>query len=415
MNTLQLSLNTDQDLIPVGVPAQRVIEIIIQAPQAGAQTSRQPLNLALVIDRSGSMSGEKLEYVKRAAEHVLDLLQSQDRAALVAYDDEVTLLAPSQPVTDANRREMVAAVRRLRAGSMTNLGEGWLTGCQEAAASAGEGLLTRALLLTDGLANVGITGLEELSQHARELSRRGISTSTFGVGHGFNEHLLEAMSNQGGGNFYYIEAPSEIPTIFRQEFRELESISLRSVQVIIQLPPQVHAEVLGGWRAEITAGVLRIDLGDLTAGRRQEVYVKVLTPPADLLQELVFKAQVSGQDESGAALSAGAQALFRCASPEEAAVEPKRQEVLERFAAVDLADAATEALKLERMGERAQASRLVRQSLQAHQAHAAPAQAARYEQMADRMEHGMSEGDRKAQHYDNYLTKKRRGSPKDSG
>jgi Ca-activated chloride channel homolog len=411
MNTaLQFSINTDQDLIPAGMPAQRVIEIMLQAPQAAANHNRQRLNLALVIDRSGSMAGEKLEYVKQAAAHVLALLQSQDRAALVAYDDRTTLLAPSQPVTDNNRREMEMAVRTLRSGSTTNLSDGWLAGCQEAAAAANEGMLTRTLLLTDGLANEGITDHEELAKHARELAIRGISTSAFGVGQGFNEHLLEAISNQGGGNFYYIETPSEIPGLFQQEFKELESVSLKDVRVTLPIPPLVNAEVLGGWRSECHNGELSIDLGSMTAGRQQAFYVRVLTPPAGQNEQLAFKASVTGKGENGVELQAEAEVVFRYASQEEAASEPKRQDVLQRFAVVDLADAATEALKLERMGQNDQAGRRVRQALAAHQDHTDPSEASRYEQMARRMEHGMNELDRKASHYDSYKFKRGRES-----
>jgi Ca-activated chloride channel homolog len=410
LNTLHFAMKTDQDLIPAGLPAQRIIEMVVQAPQAVVKSQRPPLNLALVIDRSGSMAGEKLEYVKQAALHVLDLLQAQDRAALVAFDDEINLLAPSMPVTDENRAEMRRAIQPLRAGRSTNLSEGWLTGCQEAATSAGEGILTRTLLLTDGQANEGIIDLEELAKHAHQLAVRGVSTSTFGVGHGFNEHLLEAMSNQGDGNFYYIESPADIPNLFRQEFQELSSVTLREVSITIQLPPQVDVQVLGGWRSSCSEGVLRIDLGSLTAARPQEVYVRVLTPPAGQDEQIELEAVVSGMAESGEQVQSEAEVIFRCASPQEVYAEPKREEVLQRFASVEIADVATQALKLERLGENARASKLVRQTMTANLAHMDPAQADRYEQMANRMEHGMNEGDRKSTHFDSYNLKRRRDS-----
>jgi Ca-activated chloride channel homolog len=410
LNTLHFAMNTDQDLIPAGLPAQRIIEMIVQAPQAMVKSHRPPLNLALVIDRSGSMSGEKLVYVKQAALHVLDLLQAQDRAALVAFDDEINLLAPSMPVTDENRAEMRSAIQPLRAGRSTNLSEGWLTGCQEAATSAGEGILTRTLLLTDGMANAGITDLEELASHAHQLAVRGVSTSTFGVGHSFNEHLLEAMSNQGDGNFYYIESPADIPNLFLQEFQELSSVTVREVSIIIQLPPQIDVQVLGSWRSSCSEGVLRIDLGSLTPARPQEVYVRVLMPPAGQNEQIVLQAIVSGTAESGEKVQSEAEVIFRCATPQEVSAQPKRQEVLQRFASVEIADVATQALKLERLGEHARASKLLRQNVTANLPHMDGAQVDRYQQLADRMEHGMNEGDRKSTHFDTYNLKRRRDS-----
>jgi Ca-activated chloride channel family protein len=407
---LKLLVNTDQDLITREVPSQRVLEIVIKAPDAASQTSRPPLNLALVLDRSGSMDGEKLEYVKQAALHVLDLLQEQDRIALVAFDDQILLLSPSLPVTTANREELKNRIRPLRAGGSTNLSDGWLAGCQEVAACAAEGTLNRTLLLTDGQANAGIVDLEELAKHSRELSARGISTSTFGVGHGFNEHLLEAMSNQGNGNFYYIEAPSQIAYLFAREFHELAAVTAREVEIVVDIPQYVNAAVLGGWRCMNNARELHIFLGSLYAGRNQEIYVKLLTPPSTGLDQLAFQVRVSAQGEGGESIVAQAEILFQYASQAQSETEPRRQDVLQRFAGVDLAEIAGEALKLERNGENDKASRLLTQSLEGNRPYIDAAKAREYERMSERMKRGMDEGDRKTSHHESYIQKRRRDS-----
>ncbi len=408
-NTLQLHLNTDADLIAREVPSQRVLEISVQAPLAANQSSRSQLNLALVLDRSGSMSGEKLDFVKLAARHVLDLLEEQDHVALVAYDDEINLLSPSTPVTKDNRIELKRRISNIEPGGSTNLSDGWLAGCQEVASAAQEGTLNRAMLLTDGLANAGITDLEELAQHARELSRRGISTSTFGVGQGFNEHLLEAMSNQAGGNFYYIATPNEIPDLFLREFRELVAVTARDVEIIVEAPPHVNIQVLGGWRVDFSEGRLRIFLGNLFSGQTQELFIKLLNPPLGELNELVFTVKIFGKGETGQLYEDRAEFAFQYADQDKVEAAPRKRDVLERFARVDLAEAANEALKLERLGENDKASRLLTQSIEDNRPYIESSQADEYQRMSQIMKHGMDEADRKQSHYNTYTQKRQRG------
>ncbi len=409
-NPFQLELNTDQALIASEVPSQRVLEIAVQAPEALESVQRPVLNLALVLDRSGSMAGDKLTYVCQAAVHVLELVSPNDRVALVAYDDHVDLLSPSRPVTSENRAELKRAIYALRPGNSTDLSGGWLTGCEEVAAAATEGSINRALLLTDGLANAGITDLEELARHARELAARGITTSTFGVGQGFNEHLLEAMSNQGAGNFYYIEMPLEIPSLFEREFKELAAVTVRDVEITLDVPAKVSVQVLGGWRSETQTNPLRVFLGNLTSSRRQEVYLKLLTPPESAGGDLVFTVRAIGKGEAGDLLEAKADMTFHYTSQGEAAAAPRRVDVLERYAPVDLAEAANEALKLERKGEKDKASRLLKQSLNENRPFMPAPSAATYDRLSERMAQGMDEDDRKASHYNTYNQKRRRDS-----
>ena len=411
-------MHTDLDLVAGETPTLRVIELVVVPPSARAASSRPALNLALVIDRSGSMSGDKIDNVRLAAAHVLDLLQEQDQVAIVAYDDTINVLSSSQHVTPQARASLKSHIRELAPGNMTNLCGGWLSGCEEVArvANGAGGQLNRALLLTDGLANVGITDLEEIGLHASQLLNRGIATSTFGVGLDFNEHLLEHMANQGGGRFYFIADPHAIPSIFVQEFKELAAVTAQAVEVTLEIPAQVDAKVLGSWRSEQNGQTLRLWLGDIPASQRREVYVRLLVPPQSgqsgqsgqsSQAELALRAEVTGRGEQGQPLAASAQVTLKYAPRLQVAAAPVRQEVMQRYSQVEMADSATEALKLERAGQREKASQLIGQNLAAAAPYLAKEEQAQYQQLSERMLHGLDEPARKASHQQAYASKRR--------
>jgi len=404
-----ITLQSESNLISRQTPTQRVVELRVRAPEDAPNTQRAKLNLSLVVDRSGSMHGVKLENVKQAALHVLDMLFSTDRVSVVSFDDEVRVDAASSPVNTHSKswiRERIAAIH---SGGSTNLAGGWTQGCQEVAANAeSERQVNRVLLLTDGLANVGISDPEILTMHARELAQRGVSTSTFGVGEGFNEHLLEGMANNGSGNFYYINSPQEIPSIFMREFKEITTVTAHNVSVNLTIPEHTSAQVLGGWRYTQDGNNLNLHLGDLVGGREQLIYIKLLLPPSADTQSLVVHANATGTGLLGRDLSDDAQLRFSYASEAELAAAPVAQDVLERFASVEMSDQTTEALKLERDGQREQARKQLLLALEEHRSNIPPGQAKYYEEMADRMKIGMAEGDRKSSQYASYLRKRGR-------
>ncbi len=412
-NSLQLKLDSEQTLIARDVPSQRILEIGIQAPSTDTPTNRARLNLALIIDKSGSMSGSRLEYAKQAALYVVDRLEEKDRVALVIYDDQVEVLSASIQMTTANRAEIKSKIGNIRIGGTTNLSGGWLEGCQQVAAVTEETSINRSLLLTDGLANVGIVDLEELSMHAGELAKRGVSTSTFGVGQGFNEHLLEAMANKGRGNFYYIETPMGIPDIFLREFKELSSITAADVEIILDVPKHVDFQILGGWSHDKKDGKIKIFAGNLFSDQHLELYIRLLTPPSNEISEIPLTAKVIAKNEMGQVVESKAELVFKYADQDEVRKEPIKHDVMERYASVELADKTTEALKLERIGDRENAYRVMNQTIMSNMPYLSSDQEEKYRNMSERMKRGMQEDDRKSTQYDSYQSKRRRNPRQD--
>ena len=164
-----------------------------------------------------------------------------------------------------------------------------MRGCEQVALHAGGDVVSRTLLLTDGLANVGITDRFELETHAAELRRRGVSTSTFGVGRDFDEALLEAMAGTGGGNFYYIQDERQIADFMTSELGEALEVVARDVRLDVGLPFGAQLELLGSERPERRGPeAWSVELGDLVARQEREIVLRVNFPtgspgePADV-------------------------------------------------------------------------------------------------------------------------------------
>jgi Ca-activated chloride channel family protein len=406
---LTLTAECDRRLVAAEVSSQRTVEWVVTAPDAPRRAERAPLNLALIIDRSGSMQGDKLRYVQQAARHVLDLLDEQDSVAVVAYDDQVNLIAGSERISERARADLKRRIDELRPGGWTDLSGGWLMGCREVADHLTAQGVNRALLLTDGLANRGITDVEELAHHARELRKRGVSTSTFGVGLDFNENLLEALAEQGGGHFYYIERPEQIPEVFRRELGELLTVVAREVFLSIPIPRGVAVELLGDLAHERAGERLRVFLGDLCAGERRTLYTRALTPPDMPGTSVVLRGELGYADLDGRTATTIAEIAFSYVREAEALLAPLYKELLARASEVEVAAAAAQALKLERAGQRAQAQAVMQHSIAAAAPYMPAPAAAAYQALSQQMAEGLSEEQRKETHFASYRKRQSRG------
>lgn len=287
---IEIKANRASRLIRQTGSSRYLIFKIIGSAEPAQAANRVPLNFCLVLDRSGSMEGEKLARVKEAAIDVVQHLTSADRVGVVAYDDTVQTVADSGVAIASHKSAVISAIKSIRSGNSTNLSDGWLTGCEMVARQQNQSRsIDCAWLLTDGLANQGIVNPQELGHHAEQLRKRGISTTTFGVGDGFNEDLLRLMADKGGGNFYFLSSAGSASANFIGELQERMTTVARNLQLQITFDnPAVQVECLNDYEQNVKPGVLQVFPGDLYAGEEKLLVVHVATPPGIRVGQVLY-------------------------------------------------------------------------------------------------------------------------------
>jgi len=294
---MTLSVRTDRKLVRAAARSTRYALVSFEAPVAPDKAGRRPVNIALVLDRSGSMGGEKIRLAREAARQALRTLRPADRFSLVVYDDRIDVVVESTHATPEAVRNALARLDAIDARGSTDLGGGWLKGCEQVAAAVrADDTINRCLLVTDGLANVGITDHDQLAHHAGELRARGVITSTFGIGADFDENLLRAMADAGGGHFYFIEKVVQIPDCLTGELGEALEVVARDAVLRVEVPSGVETEPLNALRHGRTPQGLEIALGDLVSGQDVEVVVKLKFPMAKASDTVAARFAVSDRD-----------------------------------------------------------------------------------------------------------------------
>jgi Ca-activated chloride channel family protein len=229
-----------------------------------APKTRTPLNISIVIDRSGSMQGIKMGYAKKAAKGIIDHLEPTDFVSIVMYDNSIDSV--QEPIQPINKELIKSKIDKITPRGSTNLWGGTERGYEYVQKNYKPGFINRVLLISDGLANVGITDSIKIRQNVLKFKdENGITLSTFGVGLDYNETLMTDMAETGAGNYYFIDAPEKMVTILDQELNGMLNVIAKNAEINIKLPHGVSIQKSYPIRFRQNGDVVTFRLLDLFA------------------------------------------------------------------------------------------------------------------------------------------------------
>lgn len=279
--TLTCQLGKEQ--MPITGGSQVAYVLVEAKPTEMVAQVRMPLNFAIVLDRSGSMKGAKLNSVKQAVQMIIDQMADNDYISVVAFDDTVQIVVPAQPAMDKMGIKM--AVERIRDGGGTTMSLGMSTGLNELRKYYSPGTVNRMVLLTDGVTYGDTDRCRALADDA---ARQGITVNTLGIGADWDEDLLDNIGRRSGGQeSEFIRQPGDALHMFQQQFQSAAAVAVRNAQMILHLSagitPKKAVKVLPQI-SDLGPSVLSdrqvvIPLGDLEKDTSQAVLYELMIEP----------------------------------------------------------------------------------------------------------------------------------------
>jgi Ca-activated chloride channel homolog len=248
-----------------------------QVPET-VEGPKLPVDLVIVLDRSGSMQGDKIASARSAVLRLIEQLTPADRLALVTYSCDVELIAPLTAMNAHGRQHLSRAVRQVVASGYTNLGGGLRQGIDLLARLPGGGRQRTVILISDGLANRGITDPVALNRMAAEATDFQFTVSTVGVGLDFNELLMTRIADHGAGRYYFLEDPLVFARVFEKEFQNARHVVASEITLRIALTPGVRLTDAGGYPIRMQNGAALIHPGNLIAGEQRTLFVTFQVP-----------------------------------------------------------------------------------------------------------------------------------------
>ncbi len=276
--TTQIKLSTNMATAVMEADKRQTafLKVSLTGFDVDEQQDRIPANIAIVLDKSGSMSGQKIEFARQAAIHAISQLNQDDIVSVVTYDNQVQIIVPSTKVT--NKARINRLINGIKASGNTALFAGVSKGAAELRKFLSQNQVNRVILLSDGLANVGPKSPSELGQLGASLSKEGISVTTIGLGLGYNEDLMTQLAGFSDGNHAFVEKPSDLVKIFQYEFGDVLSVVAQDVNIIIECDDNIRPIRVLGRAGDIIGNKVSVRMNQLYSGQEKFILLEVEVP-----------------------------------------------------------------------------------------------------------------------------------------
>ncbi len=346
-----LNLAAGRSLLAAGEKSTLCLKIGVTGFETESEMKRPRLNVALVIDRSGSMAGSNIEQAKHAASHAVNLLREDDIVSVVIYDDEVEVLVPATKVS--NKRDILSKIDSIGIGGCTALYAGTEKGGREVKKFFEKGYVNRVVLLSDGLANVGPSTPEELEKLGRKLGGKGICVTTLGLGEGYDEDLMQRLARASDGNHFFVTSERKLVEVFDEEFKTATKVVASEVACEVTCAEGVRPIRVLNRDAKIRGQKVSFSWNQIYSGHERYVLLEVEVPAGKDGEKLsVAEAKLTYANMVTRRAETVTKTIEVAYSASERAVKASENEdVMKDYAEQKVAEAREEAIQLRDRGD----------------------------------------------------------------
>ena len=362
---LKLSAELSHPLVQADQRSTVYLKVSLEGLKLPSQEERPPLNLALVIDRSGSMQGDRIRRAKEAATLAVQQLGPNDIVSVIAYDTHAQVIVPATKAHD--KSSLIKAIKEIKPLNSTALYAGVELGALETAKFLSKERVNRVVLLSDGIANVGPSSPSELAELGRKLVAQGLSVSTIGLGLGYNEDLMSQLASAADGNHVFVEHPDQLASIMGMELGDALAAVAQDAHVELRFAEGVRPVRALGREAEFKGQVVTARLGTIASQQTRYLLIEAELAP----QKLDVRAEIATVKATAYLPSAEARRELTTTSPSTLAIESAEavrvaelKAVMEEVLALRATEKQKIAVSLKDRGDSAGAARVMQESAQ---------------------------------------------------